>query len=79
MMNPRVKSVQPNNNFTLTVVFENESVKVFDPKPYFDKGIFRELKDWEKFKKVQTFLGSVSWESGQDFCPDTLYLEGKEI
>ena len=27
------------------------------------------------FNSVKPFLGSVQWQNGQDFCPDTLYLE----
>lgn len=77
-MNPRVREVQPNRDFTLTIIFENNSIRKFDPKPYFEKGIFRELNDWEKFRKVKPFLGSIVWEGGQDFCPDTLYVEGIE-
>jgi len=41
-----------------------------------DKGIFRELRDQTLFNSVKPFLGSVQWQNGQDFCPDTLYLDG---
>lgn len=72
-MNPRVKLVQPNSDYTLTLTFTNGQVKRFDVKPYLDKGIFRELKDIHVFNSVKPFLGSVQWQGGQDFCPDTLY------
>jgi hypothetical protein len=54
-------------------------VKVFDVKPYLDKGIFRELKDMRVFNSVRPFLGSIQWQNGQDFCPDTLYVDSKRI
>lgn len=76
-MNPRVKSVQPNPDYTLTLVFDNGEQKVFDVKPYLNTGVFQELKDLRLFNAVRSFLGSVEWPHGQDFCPDTLYLEGK--
>ncbi len=76
-MNPRIKDVKPNPDYTLTLVFDNGERKVFDVKPYLDKGIFRELKDLKLFNAVRPFLGSVEWPHGQDFCPDTLYLDGK--
>ena len=74
-MNPRVKEVKPNADYTLTIVFTNGEVKLFDAKPYLDKGIFQELRDKTLFNSVKPFLGSIQWQNGQDFCPDTLYLE----
>ena len=74
-MNPRIKSVKPNPDHTLTLTFANGEVKSFDVKPYLHIGIFRELKDISLFNSVKPFLGSIQWQNGQDFCPDTLYLE----
>ncbi|MBN1930770.1 MAG: DUF2442 domain-containing protein [Desulfobacterales bacterium] len=76
-MNPRVKEVSPNPDYTIILTFENGEKKIFDVKPYLEKGIFRELKDLKIFNSVKPFLGSVQWKGGQDFCPDTLYLESK--
>jgi len=76
-MNPRIKAVTPNNDYTLT--FTNDEVKVFDVSPYLNIGVFRELKDMSLFNSVKPFLGSIQWRNGQDFCPDTLYLESRAI
>jgi hypothetical protein len=78
-MNPRVQDVKPNRDFTLTLTFMNGEVRVFDVKPYLDKGIFRELKELSLFNSVKPFLGSIQWKNGQDFCPDMLYLESKAV
>ncbi len=77
-MNPRIKDVKPNSNYTLILTFTSDEVKVFDMKLYLDKGIFRELKDVSLFNSVKPFLGSIQWKNGQDLCPDTLYLESKK-
>lgn len=74
-MNPSVKAVKPNSDYTLTLTFTNGEVKIFDVKPYVTKGIFRELKDLKIFNSVKPVLGSIQWIKGQDFCPDTLYLD----
>lgn len=37
-------------------------------------GVFQALRDPAAFAKVKPLLGSIAWEGGQDFCPDTLYL-----
>lgn len=77
-MNPRVKDVKPNRDYTLTIIFTNGEIKSFDVKPYLNIGIFKELQDESLFNSVTPFLGSIQWKNGQDFCPDTLYLEGVE-
>ncbi len=76
IMNPRVKDVKPNPDYTLTLTFTNGEIRIFDVEPYLDKGIFRELRDMGVFNSVKPFLGSIQWQNGQDFCPDTLYLDG---
>lgn len=76
-MNPRVKNVIPKQDYTLEIEFTNNEIKLFDMKPYLEIGIFKELKDYNKFRIVRTFLGSIQWNGGQDLCPDTLYLESK--
>jgi hypothetical protein len=78
-MNPRVKFVQPNKDFTLNLTFDNNERKTFDVKPYLEYGVFRELKDLSLFYSVKPFLGTVQWQNEQDFCPDTLYLESTKL
>jgi len=74
-MNPRVKSVKANPNYTLTLTFTNEEQAIFDVKPYLERGVFRELQNWAMFQTVKPYLGSIQWQNELDFCPDTLYLE----
>jgi len=76
-MNPRVKEVKPNDDFTLTITFENGEVKAFDVKPYMNTGMFTELKNQSVFYSVKPLLGSIQWGNGLDLCPDTLYLNSK--
>jgi len=78
-MNPRVVAVRPQPDYTLTLTFANDEVKTFDVKPYLNIGIFRELQDQGIFNSVRPFLGSIQWQNGQDFCPDTLYLESVPV
>jgi hypothetical protein len=78
-MNPRVKKVIANSNYSLTITFTDNKVKIFDVKPYLEIGNFKELKDLSIFYSVKPFLGSIQWNNGLDLCPDTLYLEGKSF
>ena len=72
-LNPRVKAVRPQANYTLRLTFTNGEVRVFDVKPYLSKGIFRPLQNLGIFNSVRPFLGSVQWSNDADLCPDTLY------
>jgi len=65
-MNPRVKKVIPNDDYTLRITFDNEEQKVFDIKPLLDFGVFQELKNLEYFKEVKRVYGSIAWAHGQD-------------
>jgi len=76
-MLPRVKDVQPTDDYKLILTFTNNEVKIFDVTPYLDKGFFKQLKNKNYFKNVKPFMDSIQWQNGQDFCPDTLYLESK--
>ena len=78
-MNPRVLEVKPSLDFTLEILFANQERRIFDVKPYLEKGIFKELKNKEIFNSVKAENGSISWVGGQDFCPDTLYIDGQKI
>ena len=78
-MNPRVKQVFANSDFSLKIIFSNNEVKYFNMLPYLNTGVFKELKNINIFKQVKPFHGSIQWPNGQDLCPDTLYLESIPI
>jgi len=74
-MNPRVIKAKPLIDYQLQLLFTNGESRIFDVKPYFDKGIFKELKTLEIFNSVKVIDGTVQWRNEADFCPDTLYMD----
>jgi len=76
-MYPRVKDVKPTDDYKLVLTFTNGETKIFDVTPYLEKGFFKQLQDKSYFKTVKPFMDSVQWQNGQDFCPDTLYLDSQ--
>jgi hypothetical protein len=78
-MNPRVKTVKPNNNYTLQISFTNGEVGIYDCNPLLEFGVFRELKDIKYFKEATVIEGTVAWPHEQDICPDTLYMDSMKI
>lgn len=68
-----VKDVKTMNDYQLLLTFENGEKKVFDMKPYLDKGIFKELKDEKKFRSVRVSFDSIQWSNQADIDPEVLY------
>ena len=76
-MSPKVVRVEPLPDHCLRLFFDNGEVHLLDVSPYLDKGIFQELKSDGYFKQVKPFFGGVQWPHGQDFGPDTLFVESE--
>ncbi|WP_313016347.1 DUF2442 domain-containing protein [Acetoanaerobium noterae] len=74
-----VKSVRPLSEYQLLLTFENGEKKIFDMKPYLDKGIYKELKDESKFKTVRISFDSIEWCNNADIDPEFLYEKSKKI
>jgi len=75
-LGPRVVGVVPNDDYTLTLTFTNGEVRLYDMKPWLDKGVFRDLQNIGYFRCVrvdQNGFGTVEWPREQDICPDMLY------
>lgn len=75
----QVKEVEPQDDYTLKLTFKDGARKLFDMKPYLDKGVFRELKDLAMFKTARVCFSSVSWANDADFDPEALYDLGSPL
>jgi hypothetical protein len=69
--------VKPLENYQLLLTFENNEKKIFNMKPYLDKGIFSELKDEKKFRSVRVSFDSIEWCNQADLDPEFLYDKSK--
>jgi len=68
-----VTDVKALENYKLLLTFENGEKRIFDMKPYLDRGIFRELKDEKKFRSVRISFDSIEWCNQADLDPEFLY------
>lgn len=68
-----VIEVEPLEDYQLLLTFENGEKRIFDMKPYLDKGNFQELKDKNKFKTVRVSFDSIEWANQADIDPEILY------
>ena len=78
-MNPQVRQVCPLENHQLKLTFENGEQRIFDARPYLEKGVFVRLQDHATFRAARVVAGSVEWPGELDLSYDTLYLEGRPI
>ena len=78
-MNPQVKQVRPLEDFQLKLTFENGEQRVFDARPYLEKGVFVRLQDRDAFRASRVVAGSVEWPGELDLSYDTLYLASRPI
>lgn len=74
-MNPYVVDVRPGDDYCLELVFENGEHRVFDVRPYLQRGVFVRLQNVTVFRAARVVAGSVEWPGGLDLSYDTLYLE----
>lgn len=78
-MNPYVVSVTPTDDFRLDLFFENGEQRIFDVKPYLNRGVFVRLQNPATFAAARVVAGSVEWSGGLDVSYDTLYLESAPV
>lgn len=72
-----VIEVVPLEDYKLLLTFENGEKRVFDMKPYLDKGIYQELKNEKVFKSVRVSFDSIEWCNQVDIDPEFLYEKSK--
>lgn len=65
--------VCPKNAFTLELWFDDGAHRLFDARPYLERGVFVRLKDPAKFREAYVAFGTVCWPGDIDIAPETLY------
>jgi hypothetical protein len=71
--------VVPRENYQLEIEFNTGEVRLFDVRPYLDKGVFNQLKDRALFAKAYVALDTVCWPNDLDIAPETLYVKSVPI
>lgn len=75
MLQPRILSVTPKENYKLQLRYETGETKIFDVSPYIRGSWFGELKEKSYFQSVRLLPGGIGieWSNGQDIAPHELY------
>lgn len=73
MRYPKVLQVEPTENYTVLITFENGELRRFDVTPYIVGEWFGKLKDKAVFSTVRPCGNTIEWSEGQDIAPHELY------
>jgi hypothetical protein len=68
-----VLKVLPRDDFHLELWFDTDEHRLFDVRPYLNRGNFTRLQDIELFKQAYIALDTVCWPGSLDIAPETLY------
>ncbi len=88
-----IAAVKPNDDFTLTISFDNGERRLLDMRPYLKKGtVFENFLDIENFRRVYVDAQHVIswdidpnvdsetvWNNKVDLCPDSCYIDSVPI
>ncbi len=74
-----VIAVKALDNFHLQLEFNTGETRVFDARPYLEKGIFQRLKDPRLFQQAFVGFDTVCWPGNLDIAPETLYDKSSPV
>lgn len=74
-----VTSVSPCEDFHLKIKFDTGETRLFDARPYLEKGAFRRLQDMALFKQAYVAFDTVCWPGNLDIAPETLYDRSRPV
>ena len=89
----RITGVVPNDNFTLTLTFDNGERRIYDAAPLLQAGtVFAPFRDLENFRRVYldeiccvswdidpTVDSNVVWNNKVDLSPDNCYVDSRPV
>ena len=78
-MNPRVTAVTPLAEHSLLLLFTDGDQRRLDVRPYLVYPVFERLREPAFFALAKADHGTISWPTGIDLDPDSVYLESVTV
>jgi hypothetical protein len=78
-MIPSVIRAVAQDDYTLSLLFDNGESGRLDMKPFLDFGVFQKIKNLDEFKRVRIAFDAVEWECGIDLDPEYIYKNCKDL
>lgn len=70
---PSLKKAIPKESYKIELYYDNGEIRCYDFGLDLEHPFYQALRDEQLFQQVKVENGELVWESGQDFCPNTLY------
>ena len=74
-----IVSVRANDDFSLSVAFNDGAEGILDMRPYLSFGIFKRIGDIAAFKQVRIAFDTVEWPCGADLDPEFVRAKCKIV
>ena len=71
--------VTANADFSLNIVLDDGEKRILDMKPYLDFGVFKKIRDFEKFKRARISFDTVEWDDGVDLDPEFIFEKSSPL
>lgn len=68
-----VEAVEPREDYSMLLTFENGEKRVYDARPLLSKPVCADLKNIEFFMRAKALYGTVVWNDDVDIAPEHLY------
>lgn len=68
-----VTHVIAREDFHLELTFNTKEIRLFDARPYLNRGAFARLQNPALFKQAYVAFDTVCWPGELDIAPETLY------
>lgn len=68
-----VREAYPREDYTIFLVFEDGSKKIYNARPLLEQPILAPLKDLSFFMRAKAEYGTVVWSDDVDIAPEHLY------
>ncbi len=73
-MTPKLIRARALENYKIELLYETGELKIYDMQELLNTcEFYKELKNEEKFKKIEILGLSIQWQSGEDIAPEILY------
>ena len=83
----KIKEVFANDDFTLTITFDNNEIRIYDMAQTLQGDVFAPIRNIERFRDVHidphgsiawdidpSIDSEVVWSNKLDLCPDSCYI-----
>jgi hypothetical protein len=74
-----VTAVRVLTDYQLELEFNTGEVRVFDVRPYLERGVFQRLKEPTLFSQAFLAGDTVCWPGELDIAPETLYDRSRPV